>query len=151
MVTYDGMVFSAKLKLLMARHRYSQTKVAEAISVSQSLVSLWTLGKGVPDLHEAAKLAKFFGVELNYLADDALDEPPPSEFSGWERSVIDLVRALELEKGEVLRRLTTPPHVSVQPVEPGPISPNPYPPSGPEIPDESPPPARGIPHKRRHG
>lgn len=153
MATYVGMEFSAKLKLLMARHRYSQTKVAEAISVSQSLVSLWTKGKGVPDLHEAAKLAEFFGVELSYLANDAQDDPPAtSEISEWERAVLDLIHALGIDRQEALRRLITPPATPTQYVDPRQvIDPRPLPQPGPMIPPGAPSSTPETPRKKQPG
>lgn len=149
MATYVGMEFSAKLKLLMARHRYSQTRVAEAINVSQSLVSLWTKGKGVPDLHEAAKLAEFFGVELNYLANDAQDDPPAtSGISEWERAVLDLIHALGIDRQEALRRLVTPTqHIDPRQV----IDPRPLPPAGPMIPPGAPSYTPETPRKKQPG
>lgn len=153
MATYVGMEFSAKLKLLMARHRYSQTKVAEAIDVSQSLVSLWTLGKGVPDLHEAAKLAEFLGVDLSYLANDAQDEPPAtSEISEWERAVLDLIHALGLDRQEALRRLVTPTSTPTQHVDPRQvIDPKLLPPAGPSVPPGAPSNTPGMPRKKQPG
>lgn len=108
MASYDGMQFSKKLKLLAARHRYSQDALAKAVGVSQNLVSLWMRGKSDPDLATALKLAEVLGVDVNYLADDAQDEPAPAEYTVEERAVIDLIRALRLEQQEVLRRLAIP-------------------------------------------
>ena len=79
MATYDGMNFAAKLKLLMKQHRYSQNDVAARVDVSQSLVSMWTTGKSVPAMYEAARLAKLLNVDVEFLADDAQDEPAPAE------------------------------------------------------------------------
>ncbi|WP_237722884.1 helix-turn-helix domain-containing protein [Singulisphaera acidiphila] len=126
------MEFSAKLKKLMKQQRYSQTDVAVQVEVSQSLVSLWTKGERVPDLRVSAKLARLFGVDLDYLADDAQDEPPASEFTEWERAVIDLIHALGLEKSEALRRLATPAAAGIS------VDPKPFPPAGPSIPSGAP-------------
>lgn len=108
MATYDGMNFAAKLKLLMKQHRYSQNDVAARVDVSQSLVSMWTTGKSVPAMYEAARLAKLLNVDVEFLADDAQDEPAPAEFTEGERAIIELIRAMRLERQEALRRLAIP-------------------------------------------
>lgn len=109
MATYDAMEFSKKLKLLAGKHRYSQATLAQHIGVSQNLVSLWMRGASTPDLYQAAKISEVLGVDVNYLANDAQDEPASPELSDEDRAVIDLVHALGLEKGEALRRLASPP------------------------------------------
>jgi transcriptional regulator with XRE-family HTH domain len=109
MTSYDRMEFSKKLKILAGQHRYSQSMLARELDVSQNLVSLWTRGASIPDLYEAAKMAKLFNVDVNYLADDSLDDPPPAELEPDERELVSLYRALHLEKAEALRRLATDP------------------------------------------
>lgn len=153
MTTYDGMVFSAKLKALMKRHRYSQQDVADRVDVSQSLVSLWTKGDRVPDLPTAAKLAKLFDVGLAYLADDAQDEPPAmSEISEWERAVLDLIHALGIDRQEALRRLVTAPATPTQYVDPARVlDPRPLPQPGPLIPPGAPSYKPETPRKKQPG
>ena len=60
----------------MAERRLTQDLVGREVGVSQNLVSLWARGKSVPDLYQAAALARLLGTSLYYLADDARDEPP---------------------------------------------------------------------------
>ena len=147
MTTYGDMVFHEKLKALMKRHRYSQTDVAKGVDVSQSLVSLWTKGKSVPALDDAARLAKFLGVGLDYLGDDEMDDPPASEFSESERALIELVRAMGLDRREATRRLTTSGNQGyIRNPEGGS-----FPAAGPEYPKESPQSGRGTPRKKLPG
>ena len=148
MTTYGGMVFHEKLKTLMKRHRYSQTDVAKGVDVSQSLVSLWTKGKSVPTLDDAVRLAKFLGVGLDFLGDDAQDDPPVSEFSESERALIELVRAMGLDRREATRRLTTSGNHAYVPRNP---EGGPLPAAGPEYPKESPQSGRGTPRKKLPG
>jgi transcriptional regulator with XRE-family HTH domain len=115
--------------------------------VSQSLVSLWTLGKRIPDLQESARLAKLFDVDLGYLADDEMDDPPASEFAEWERGVIELIRAMGLDRREATRRLTTSSSPGYVRIPEG----GPFPAAGPEYPNESPQSGRGTPRKKLPG
>lgn len=141
------MIFSKKLKLLAGRHRYSQATLAQRVGVSQNLVSLWMRGMSVPDLPTSAKIAKLFDVDLGYLADDAQDDPPASEFSESERALIELVRAMGLDRREATRRLTTSGNQGyVRTPEVGP-----FPAAGPEYPNESPQSGRGTPRKKLPG
>lgn len=109
--SYERMEFSSKLKRLMGIHRYSQGLLAQKLDVSQNKVSTWTRGLVLPDLREAVVLSRLFGVDVNYLANDALDDPPESPEDD-ERAILDLVHALELDKREALRRLATAPRES---------------------------------------
>lgn len=106
MATYVGMEFSEKLRILMEKYRYSQTDVAKAVDLSQSLVSLWTRGERVPDLPTAAKLAKLFSVDVNFLADDDQDEPPPqAELPDDERFILQMYRDLGLSRKDAANAL----------------------------------------------
>jgi transcriptional regulator with XRE-family HTH domain len=100
--TCGGMEFANKLKRLMSRARFSQAQLGARVGVSQNLVGQWCRAEAVPDLREAATLAGIFGVDVNYLADDALDDPPSNPA---EAEAVKLVRALELDEAEVVRRL----------------------------------------------
>lgn len=101
--SYGRMEFAAKLKKLMARKRFSQEEVAKHINVSQNLVSLWTRGKSIPDMGQAAKLAAFLDVSLDYLADDTQDEPETG-LSPAEAEILSISRTLgyDLAKARLL-------------------------------------------------
>lgn len=68
-----------KLVRLLASRRLSRRRVAELLEVSRTKVSDWTLGKYVPDLAEAAELARILGVSVDYLAYDELDAGDPAQ------------------------------------------------------------------------
>lgn len=102
------MEFATKLRMLARQNRYSQEDLAEQVGVSQSLMSNWMNGKQVPDLRESLRLADLLGVDLRYLADDAMDEPPPPLLSEDERAIVVLYRSLEIDEVEAMRRLTKP-------------------------------------------
>lgn len=109
--TYGGMTFSEKLKKLMADRRLSQDALAQLLDVSQNLVSLWARGKNAPDIHQAAMIGRVLGgIDLNYLVDDTIEEPPggPKELPRDQQAVLDLYIALGLSQREALKRLATP-------------------------------------------
>lgn len=72
------MDFVAKLKTLMDARGWKQADLARASGVADSTVSHWLKRKikGKPDLDTGLKLARAFGVPLDFLADDDADEPP---------------------------------------------------------------------------
>lgn len=108
------MTFTEKFNQLYAARRLSQVKLAEALDnkVSQGTVGNWLHGT-YPRLHEAWMLAQFFGVPLDYLADDSLDEIPQpieSTLSDDDRAILEAYRDLRLKHGlklgEALIRLS---------------------------------------------
>ncbi|MDR3639275.1 MAG: helix-turn-helix transcriptional regulator [Isosphaeraceae bacterium] len=100
------MEFPAKLKLLIERNRYSQATVAKSFGISANLISLWVRGKSVPDLYQARRIADFFGVTVDFLSDNAADEPPvDADRASDERLILDLYHALGITKTEALRAL----------------------------------------------
>lgn len=93
------MVFSKKLKRLMAEWGYSQGDVAVVAQVSQRLVSNWVRGEGGgPGLQAAFRMAEHFGVPLVYLADDRMDENPDAEAED-ERTLLRHFRVLKRNRG----------------------------------------------------
>jgi transcriptional regulator with XRE-family HTH domain len=108
------MEFALKFKQLLKTRRYSQDGFARDLSerlagigrndVSQNLVSLWTRGLAIPDMREAEFAAELLGVDLNFLADDSLNEPA---LGPAELAAVEIIQANSLGKAEVIRRLTT--------------------------------------------
>jgi hypothetical protein len=77
--------------------------------LAENRISEWKDGQGEPMLRRAYRMARLLEVPLEHLADDALEEPPaPAELTGDERAILDLYRALGLDRAEGLRRLATP-------------------------------------------
>lgn len=104
----ERMTFAEKLEMLRKRRGMSQGEVAAAIGAYQSRVSEWAGGDKWPKLPQAFRLAGVLGVSLDYLADDTLDEPPAPPISDDDIAVVDLFRALGIERAEALRRLARP-------------------------------------------
>jgi transcriptional regulator with XRE-family HTH domain len=119
----------------MAERRLTQDRVGREVGVSQNLVSLWARGKSVPDLYQAAALARLLGTSLDYLADDARDDPPaPEPVPSDERAILNLYRALRLTEAEALRGLalaaTLPLHPPLtEPIQGRDVAPTPAPPA----------------------
>ena len=67
-----------KLKELRKNKKVSQQVIADYFGVTRGTVSNWEIGRREPDLETLEKLAKFYGVNLNYfqsedIQDDILD------------------------------------------------------------------------------
>ncbi len=60
--------FGTILKDLRVEKGLSQTQLANAISVSKGIISMWENGKREPTLFCLIKLADYFNVSIDYLA-----------------------------------------------------------------------------------
>ncbi len=102
------MRFAEKLEREIARRGSSQSKLSRETGIHQTAISAMTRNERRPYMDQALQLARALGVPLDYLADDAQDEPPPASGLGEdERAVLDLYHALGLGRLEALRRLAT--------------------------------------------
>ena len=59
--------FSQNLYVFRREHAFSQSKLAEAVGVTQQCVSKWERGEGEPTLSYLWKLADIFGVSIDVL------------------------------------------------------------------------------------
>lgn len=103
------MNFREKLDELRKQKRWSQSDVAGAIGEPVATVNEWFLGKRKPTLDKALKLARTLGVPLDYLADDALDEPAPGGLSDDDTIILRIARGMTAD--EAIRRLSAVPGV----------------------------------------
>lgn len=55
------------LKELRKEHNLTQTQLASFLCTTQDSVSLWELGKSLPDIPTLIKIAKYFDVSTDYL------------------------------------------------------------------------------------
>ena len=69
------MMFSEKLTALRKKAGLSQEELAERLGVTRQSVSKWESGAAVPELVKAITLSELFGVSVDYLVKDALEEP----------------------------------------------------------------------------
>lgn len=102
-----------KIRMLRDRHGFRNADLAKLVGTSDQQVGRWCSGAYPPNLRQAVCLARIFGVSLDYLVDDALDEPPPAPPAGVtpvppeapvdDAYILKIVR--ELGHEEALRRL----------------------------------------------
>ena len=59
--------FSARLRELREQKRMSRRVLAELCGLSKNMVSRYERGERVPNIDEAARVADFFGVTIDYL------------------------------------------------------------------------------------
>lgn len=104
----DEMRFHEKVAKLIDRRGLTQTDLARMADMKPSQINRLVSGdRPTVNLLNALHISRALGVSMEYLVDDAQDEPPPPEFSEGERQIIGLVRLM----GEdvAMRRLTLAP------------------------------------------
>ena len=60
--------FGQKVRYLRCEKELSQIQLAIELGVGKSVISLWELDKVDPTLSNLVKIAKYFGVSVDYLA-----------------------------------------------------------------------------------
>ena len=68
------MTLDKKLALLRKQQGLSQADVSERLDISRQAVSRWESGIATPSTENLQLLSKIYGVSLEYLLDDNLDE-----------------------------------------------------------------------------
>ena len=61
-------IFAKRLKDLRKDNNISQKELAKQIGVSSTCIVRWEQGSRIPTLDTASRVAKFFGVSVDYLA-----------------------------------------------------------------------------------
>lgn len=69
------MEFSEKLMNLRRREGLSQEQLADRLGVTRQSVSKWESGTAMPELVKLISLSELFGVSVDYLVKDRLEEP----------------------------------------------------------------------------
>lgn len=74
------MTFPEKMAILLRERDWKPAKLQAMLAdvAAESTVSNWIDGKNPPSLAGALRIAREFGVSLEYLADDAMDEDVPA-------------------------------------------------------------------------
>lgn len=103
---YDEMKTTGKIAEKLARLIDNQSVVAKKTGLVASAISEATAGKRRLYVDQAFKVARALGVSLDFLADDAQDEPPrqdgPSEDDQY---VLRVFHALGIDADEAVRRM----------------------------------------------
>lgn len=68
------MIFADKLTQLRKKAGWSQEELANQIGVSRQAVSKWEGAQSIPDLDKIVKLSTMFGVSVDYLLKDEIEE-----------------------------------------------------------------------------
>lgn len=74
--------FREKLRYAMAQKRMTNRELGDAIGTYPERISKWFGDKGLPDLHQAYRIAKALEVPIEWLADEEADSLPVSQPSG---------------------------------------------------------------------
>ena len=94
--------FTKRLKKLRKEQRVDQFTVAEGIGVTRQCMSNYESGVRRPDYETLAKLAKFFGVTVDYLI--GAEDIAPYEYSTNRRVLMRLLEYItEDEVGMLIR------------------------------------------------
>ena len=91
------MMFSEKLTALRKKAGLSQEELAQQLGVTRQSVSKWKGGTAVPELVKLISLSELFGVRVDYLVKDYVEEPEQPGENGpgtarLEQKVDDLTR-----------------------------------------------------------
>lgn len=70
------MELKEKLSRLRKEKGLTQLELAEALNVSRQAVSRWEVGTAVPALDNLVSLSGLYGVPLDYLVRDEMEQPP---------------------------------------------------------------------------
>ena len=89
------MEFSEKLMNLRKKAGLSQEQLADRLGVTRQSVSKWESGSAVPELVKLIALSDMFGVSVDYLVKDAMEEPEETE---REAGGVSAARAERLER-----------------------------------------------------
>lgn len=92
------MEFSEKLINLRRREGMSQEQLADRLGVTRQSVSKWESGAVMPELVKLIALSEMFGVSVDYLVKDWLEEPAEEDWetasARLEQKVDDLTRSI---------------------------------------------------------
>jgi transcriptional regulator with XRE-family HTH domain len=105
------MAAAQKLIRLIEQRGTTQGEVETAVGLPQGRISKWSAGQGEPSLAQGLHLARWFGVLLESLADDELDELTAEDARGDIRTITSIIGVMGTR--EALRRLL------VMPASPG--------------------------------
>ena len=91
------MDFSEKLTALRKQEGLSQEQLADRLGVTRQSVSKWESGAAFPELIKLISLSEIFGVSVDYLVKDYLEEPEQkaeesTDTARLEQKVDDLTR-----------------------------------------------------------
>jgi transcriptional regulator with XRE-family HTH domain len=99
------MGFATKVRLLLKRHKLTQSELAESLGTRQQVVSRWLEADKPPKAIYLLKLAKALQCSVEYLIDDLMEKPGGDGLSCEERYVLRVFRDSGLDSSEAARRI----------------------------------------------
>jgi transcriptional regulator with XRE-family HTH domain len=99
-----------KIEKLLKAKGLNQAKLARLIGEHEPRISKWRGGQGEPDRNQLLRIAKALETDMEYLADDSLDEPRPAQgLSSDEIAVLATYRSFRstLSEDAAIRALAT--------------------------------------------
>ncbi|MEG0919100.1 MAG: helix-turn-helix transcriptional regulator [Anaerovoracaceae bacterium] len=78
------MIFADKIIRLRKRNGWSQEELAEKMNTSRQAVSKWEGAQSLPDINKIIQLGQLFGVTIDYLLKDEIEDEEYSEDDGEE-------------------------------------------------------------------
>jgi transcriptional regulator with XRE-family HTH domain len=98
----EVMTMMEKLERLMALHGHSGRFLEEEMKWPKARISKWKHHSSEPSASQIFKLARYYGVSVDYLMDDSLDTDP-RHIEDWEVQVLKVAR--RLGENETMDRL----------------------------------------------
>ena len=83
------MEFSEKLMNLRRREGLSQEQLADRLGVTRQSVSKWASGTAMPEVVKLISLSELFGVSVDYLVKDSVEEPAPAAELGADTARLE--------------------------------------------------------------
>lgn len=100
------MDFSRNIEAARRRKGWSQAFLAQTIGVDQGRVSRWERNEGLPTLPQIVAISHATGASLEELLLGAEPQPAGVVLSEDEQMIVTLLRALQLDRDDVLRAVS---------------------------------------------
>lgn len=91
-----------KLKAMTDQRRIKAEELGKIAGAGRSTAYDWLNGKSSPSLVQSLRIARTFGVPLEWLADDDVGFPPPPARSDSEQRVLRYASAIGIEDAVVI-------------------------------------------------
>lgn len=98
------MIFADKLIQLRKKSGWSQEELAEQMDVTRQSVSKWESAVSVPDLEKIVRLSELFGVSIDYLLKESMEE---AEYTAGAEETAPKMRRVSLEEASEFLRIKT--------------------------------------------
>ncbi len=85
-----------KIVSLRKKHNLSQEELAEKLDVTRQTISNWELEETTPDINQAKKLSKIFGISLDELTDNDINNILVEKVSNTERLAGIVIKLLKI-------------------------------------------------------